>query len=151
MNQHLMSQSEINHYHDEGFLIPQLTLEGSEIEELKHAVDRVLDANSGIRPEQLISVHIDRLNDEGVRGDQAFFELANHPKILDCVEQLIGPDIILWGCQLFCKPGGDGMEVPMHQDGNYWPIRPLATCTACVAIYESNIDNGSMKLIPGSH
>ena len=51
MNQHLLSQSEINHYHDEGFLIPQLTLEGSEIEELKHAVDRVLDANSGIRPE----------------------------------------------------------------------------------------------------
>ena len=97
MNQHLLSQSEINHYHDEGFLIPQLTLEGSEIEELKHAVDRVLDANSGIRPEQLISVHIDRLNDEGVRGDRAFFELANHPKILDCVEQLIGPDIILLG------------------------------------------------------
>lgn len=86
-----MSQSEINHYHDEGFLIPQITLEGSEIEELKHAVDRVLDANSEIRPEQLISVHIDRLNDEGVRGDRAFFELANHPKILDCVEQLIGP------------------------------------------------------------
>ena len=113
MNQHLLSQSEINHYHDEGFLIPQLTLEESEIAELKHAVDRVLDANSEIRPEQLISVHIDRLNDEGVQGDRAFFELANHPKILDCVEQLIGPDIILWGCQLFCKPGGDGMEVPM--------------------------------------
>ena len=86
MYQHLLSQSEINHYHDEGFLIPQLTMEASEIEELKHAVDRVLDANSGIRPEQLISVHIDRLNDEGVRGDRAFFELANHPKILDCVE-----------------------------------------------------------------
>ena len=68
-----LSQSEINHYHDEGFLIPQITLEGCEIEELKHAVDRVLEANSGIRPEQLISVHIDRLNDEGVRGDRAFF------------------------------------------------------------------------------
>ncbi|MEC8394950.1 MAG: hypothetical protein VX003_08815 [SAR324 cluster bacterium] len=64
MNHHLLSQSEINHYHDQGFLIPQMTLEGSEIEELKHAVDRVLEANSGIRPEQLISVHVDRLNDE---------------------------------------------------------------------------------------
>ena len=39
----------------------------------------------------------------------------------------------------------------MHQDGNYWPIRPLATCTAWVAIDESNIDNGCMKVIPGSH
>ena len=61
MNQHLLSHSEKNHYHEEGFLIPQLTLEGSEIEELKHAVDRVIDANSGIRPEDLISVHIDRM------------------------------------------------------------------------------------------
>ena len=63
MNQLLLSQSEINHYHDEGFLIPQITLAESEVEELKHVVDRVLVANSGIRPEQLISVHIDRLND----------------------------------------------------------------------------------------
>ena len=82
MNQHLLSQSEINHYHDEGFLIPQITLEGSEIEELKHAVDRVLDANSEIRPEQLISVHIDRLNDEGVRGDRAFLNWQIIPRSL---------------------------------------------------------------------
>ena len=82
MNQHLLSQSEINHYHDEGFLIPQLTLEGSEIEELKHAVDRVLDANSGIRPEQLISVHIDRLNDEGVRKIELFLNWQIIPRSL---------------------------------------------------------------------
>ena len=82
MNQHLLSQSEINHYYDEGFLIPQMTLEGSEIEELKHAVDRVLDANSGIRPEQLISVHIDRLNDEGVRGDGLFLNWQIIPRSL---------------------------------------------------------------------
>ena len=63
MNQHLLSQSEINHYHNEGFLIPQITLAEYEVGELKHTVDRVLDANSGIRPEQRISVHIDRLND----------------------------------------------------------------------------------------
>ena len=39
----------------------------------------------------------------------------------------------------------------MHQDGNYWPIRPLATCTAWVAIDESSIQNGCMKVVPGSH
>ena len=38
MNQHLLRQSEINHYHDEGLLIPQINLEGFEIEELKKAV-----------------------------------------------------------------------------------------------------------------
>lgn len=146
-----LKQSEIQQFHEEGFLIPKIALKNVEVEELKLAVDRVLEANPGIRPERLVSVHIDGLNNEGIEGDRTFFDLANHPLILDCVEQLIGPDIILWGCQLFCKPGIDGMEVPMHQDGNYWPIRPLATCTVWLAIDESKIDNGCMKVVPGSH
>ena len=146
-----LSSSEIRQYHEDGYLIPKLSLSELKLSELKQAVERVLVANRGIRPEHLISVHIDRLNDEGVRGDQTFFELASNPLILDCVEQVMGPDIILWGCQLFCKPGSDGMEVPMHQDGNYWPIRPLATCTAWIAIDESSLENGCMTVLPGSH
>ena len=71
--------------------------------------------------------------------------------ILDAVEQLIGPDIVRWGCQAFCKPGKDGMEVPWHQDGHYWPIDPLATCTVWIAIDESVLENGCLRVIPGSH
>ena len=43
------------------------------------------------------------------------------------------------------------MEVPWHQDGHYWPIRPLATCTAWIAIDDSVIENGCLRVIPGSH
>jgi ectoine hydroxylase-related dioxygenase (phytanoyl-CoA dioxygenase family) len=98
-----------------------------------------------------VSVHIKGRNPEGVVGHSTFLEVAQHPDILDMVEQLIGPDIILWGCQAFCKPGGDGLEVPWHQDGQYWPIRPLATCTAWIAIDDSTVDNGCLRVLPGSH
>jgi ectoine hydroxylase-related dioxygenase (phytanoyl-CoA dioxygenase family) len=67
------------------------------------------------------------------------------------VEQLIGPDVILWGCHVFCKPAGEGYETPWHQDGHYWPIRPLATCTVWVALEPSTRDNGCLRVIPGSH
>ena len=43
------------------------------------------------------------------------------------------------------------MEVPMHQDGHYWPIEPLATCTAWIAIDDSTVENGCLRVIPGSH
>ena len=43
------------------------------------------------------------------------------------------------------------MEVPWHQDGQYWPIRPLATCTVWVALDSSDRENGCLKVIPGSH
>ena len=49
------------------------------------------------------------------------------------------------------KPAGDGMEVPWHQDGQYWPIRPLATCTVSIAIHDSLPDNGGLRVIAGSH
>ena len=146
-----LSAEAIQQYQEEGYLIPDCQLPESRLNELMEAVERVLVTNPEVRPEKLVSVHISGLNQEGVRGDDAFMELAKDPMIVDCVEQLIGPDIILWGCQLFCKPGTDGMEVPMHQDGAYWPIRPLATCTVWVALDHVSEENGCMRVVPGSH
>ena len=111
----------------------------------------MLAANPGVRPEKLVSAHIEGRNDEGVVGSADFLALAQDPDILDMVEQLIGPDIILWGCHIFCKPAGDGLETPFHQDGHYWPIRPLATCTVWVALEESSRENGCLQVLPGSH
>ena len=120
---------EIEQYRESGIVIPEYRLPASEIDRLRATLDRLIAENPGVRPERLISIHIDGDNGEGVRGSRDFLDLAHNPAILDLVEQVIGPDIILWGCQIFCKPGGDGMAVPWHQDGHYWPIRPLATCT----------------------
>ena len=76
--------------------------------------------------------------------------MARDPEIVDLVAQVLGPDVILWGCHVFCKPGGDGYETPWHQDGHYWPIRPLATCTVWVALDRSDKSNGCLRVIPGS-
>ena len=125
------------------------------MDSLREALDRLLRDNPGVRPEKLVSAHLarsgGRANDEGVRGQAEFLALARNEQILDAVEQLIGPDIILWGCHVFCKPAGDGHETPWHQDGHYWPIRPLATCTVWVALDESVTENGCLRVIPRSH
>jgi hypothetical protein len=141
----------VEQYRESGIVIPQYRLPASEIDRLRATLDRLIAENPGVRPERLISIHIDGDNGEGVRGSRDFLDLAHSPAILDLVEQVIGPDIILWGCQIFCKPGGDGMAVPWHQDGNYWPIRPLATCTVWVALDSSTKENGCLRVIPGSH
>ena len=146
-----LSFAEIESYRDQGFVIPDFRLPRSRVQQLRAALDQVIADNPTIRPEQLVSAHIEGGGSEGVNGCRDFLDLAHDSAILDLVEQLIGPDIILWGCQVFCKPPGDGMEVPWHQDGHYWPIRPLATCTVWVAIDDSTVANGCMAVIPGSH
>ena len=79
-----------------------------------------------------------------------FLELARDPEIVELVSDVIGDDVILWGCHVFCKPAGEGYETPWHQDGHYWPIRPLATCTVWVALDPSTAANGCLRVIPGS-
>jgi ectoine hydroxylase-related dioxygenase (phytanoyl-CoA dioxygenase family) len=151
----LLSDAEVDHYREQGWLVPGLRLPAPLVDRLREALDRLLRDNPGVRPEKLVSAHLarggGRANDEGVRGQADFLALAKNEQILDAVEQLIGPDIILWGCHVFCKPAGDGHETPWHQDGHYWPIRPLATCTVWVALDPSTTHNGCLRAIPRSH
>ena len=150
-----LSEAEVRQYHELGYLVPGLRLPEARVAQLREALERLIRDNPGVRPEKLVSAHLARrggqANAEGVRGQAEFLALAMDPQILDAVEQLIGPDIILWGCHVFCKPAGDGHETPWHQDGHYWPIRPLATCTVWVALEESSTENGCLRVIPRSH
>ena len=146
-----LSKQDIANYHANGYVIPKYRLEPEFVKELQDALNTLIANNPGVRPEKLVSAHIEGLNDEGVTGSQKFLQLAMHPPIIDLVEQLIGPDIILWGCHVFCKPASEGYETPWHQDGHYWPIRPLANCTVWVALEPSTQENGCLRVIPGSH
>jgi ectoine hydroxylase-related dioxygenase (phytanoyl-CoA dioxygenase family) len=150
-----LGEAEVRQYQELGYLVPSFQLPDARVARLREALERLLRDNPGVRPEKLVSAHLARrggqANAEGVHGQAEFLELAMDGQILDAVEQLIGPDIILWGCHVFCKPAGDGHETPWHQDGHYWPIRPLATCTVWVALEESTADNGCLRVIPRSH
>ncbi len=138
-------------YERDGWLVPDLRLEPSYVAELQDALNELIRNNPGVRPEKLVSAHVEGDNREGVKGSKRFLELAMHAPIVDLVQDLIGPNIILWGCHVFCKPPDEGYETPWHQDGHYWPIRPLATCTVWVALEPSNRNNGCLRVIPGSH
>ena len=150
-NHACLGEAEIAHYHREGYVIPQFRLADDEIARMRDALNDLLRANPGVRPEKLVSAHIEGDNGEGVRGDVRFLDLARDPRIVELVSGVLGDDIVLWGCHMFCKPPGDGYATPWHQDGHYWPIRPLANCTVWVALEASTIDNGCLRVIPRSH
>jgi ectoine hydroxylase-related dioxygenase (phytanoyl-CoA dioxygenase family) len=142
---------EIAQYRREGWVVPRFRLAAHEVAALRDALDDLIAANPGVRPEKLVSAHVEGDNREGVRGDARFLALARDPRIVGLVAGVLGDDIILWGCHVFCKPAGDGYETPWHQDGHYWPIRPLANCTVWVALEESKVENGCLRVIPRSH
>ena len=130
---------------------PGWRLPAQRVDFMRDALDELIRRNPGVRPEKLVSAHVEGDNGEGVRGSAAFLELARDPQIVELVRGVIGDDVILWGCHVFCKPAAEGYETPWHQDGHYWPIRPLANCTVWVALEASTVENGCLRVIPRSH
>ena len=146
-----LSQAEIEKYREDGYVIPSFRLPKARVDHMRGVLDKLIADNPGVRPEKLVSAHVEGDNREGVKGSSEFLNLARDANIVEMVSDVIGEDVILWGCHVFCKPAGEGYETPWHQDGHYWPIRPLATCTAWVALDRSDRENGCLKVIPGSH
>jgi Phytanoyl-CoA dioxygenase (PhyH) len=138
-------------YLQNGLVIPDFRLSDPVRSELLDAIDELLSVTAGQAPESLVCPHVPGMHNLPESVTKKWLAFSAQPDILDLVEALIGPDIILWGGQVFCKPAVTGMEVPWHQDGEYWPIRPLATCTVWLAIDDVSIENGAMRYIPGSH
>jgi non-haem Fe2+, alpha-ketoglutarate-dependent halogenase len=77
--------------------------------------------------------------------------LIREPRILDAVEDMIGPNILCWASSFFIKDGRDPSYVSWHQDSTYWGLEPPDIVTAWVALSESDEGNGAMRIIPDSH
>ncbi len=82
---------------------------------------------------------------------QFIWDIATHPKIVDVIEALIGPDVMLLATHFFCKYGPREKFVAWHQDVTYWGLEPPEAVTAWYAVDDSDTGNGCMQVIPGSH
>jgi len=78
-------------------------------------------------------------------------ELVHHPKIVDGVDDLIGPDILCWTTNFFIKEAANPGFISWHQDSTYWGLEPHDVVTAWVAFTKSDLVSGCMKVIPGTH
>ena len=137
----MLSDDQVRRYHEESYVIPDFRLADDTLAAIRADHGRLLAQKPEFRDYcPALLAH-----------DLTFLNYACDPAILDMVAQIIGPDIALWNSSFFAKPANDGREPPWHQDGEYWPIRPIATCTVWMAIDDASTENGCLRFIPGSH
>jgi ectoine hydroxylase-related dioxygenase (phytanoyl-CoA dioxygenase family) len=137
----MLSEAQIESYREHGYVVADFRLPDSVLDDLREGQKRLVARHRDFRD---ICPNL-------LAYDLRFLEIARTPEILDMVAQLIGPDFALWNSSLFSKPARNGQRTPWHQDGQYWPIRPLATCTVWIALDDSTPENGCLRVIPGSH
>lgn len=137
----MLSESQIAQYHSDGFVVPDYRVPPDMLADLADAHERLIAKHPEFS--DLCTALLDY--------DLSFLNAARNDALLDMVEQVIGPDFALWNSSMFAKPAHVGSRTPWHQDGEYWPIRPLATCTVWIALDASTQENGCLRVLPGSH
>ena len=78
-------------------------------------------------------------------------ELIRDARILDPVESVIGPDILVWDSTFIIKEARDSRFVSWHQDLTYWGLEPPDVVSVWLALSPSTPESGCMRFVPGSH
>jgi len=139
----LLSPMQVAAYERDGFVCPVPVLSAAEAQ----AARAVLEAWEAARgapidfPEKSKSYLLFNWADQ----------LAHHPRILDAVEDLIGPDILVYHSTLFLKEARSAAFVRWHQDSTYFYLAPHLHVTAWVALSDASEAAGCMRALPGSH
>lgn len=138
-----LSPEQVRYYQQNGFLAPVSALTTAETREFRRRFEAYEQAHGGWY--------------DLSKGQKLYLlqtwarDLATHPRILDAVEDVLGPDLFLWGLSLFVKNARDPGYVSWHQDSTYWGLSQPDVVTAWVALSASNRESGCMKMLPGSH
>ncbi|MEM7206424.1 MAG: phytanoyl-CoA dioxygenase family protein [Pseudomonadota bacterium] len=138
-----LTQTQIDQFLEEGYISPIDVMSEDEAASYREKLEQV---------ERDYPVEINAENRNNPHLTLKFMdELVHHPVVIDAVEDLIGPNISLWGSVLFIKEPQSKGFVSWHQDATYMGIEPHDFVTPWIALTHSNLNNGCMSMIPGSH
>ena len=160
-----LTDQQVNEFQTRGYLELGRLLDDATVEVLRREYDREFElARSGAS--SFRNLAIDDTDDVAAKNEAEeqmlqimqmcernlhFRRLLYHEPILDCVEDLIGPNIQLFHDQALYKPAHHGGPVFWHQDNAYWQCAPATLVSCWLTLDDVSVDNGAMQVIPGSH
>lgn len=138
-----LSSAQIDQYRQDGYVYPVDALSATEAQKLREQIEK-FEADYGDEAQKILFF----------KAHMPFGWLSDvirHPRILDAVEDVLGPDILCWGSSFFQKNAHDPRYVSWHQDTYYYGLEPPETLTVWLSITNSNLESGCVRVIPGSH
>jgi phytanoyl-CoA hydroxylase len=142
-------------FNDDGFVILKKVFDEDALIKMRDLTDRIITDGEKDLEDPFSPYYMRHRTDQGALYDlyqrhPEFQELARNKEILDEIAKVVGEDIFLYENSLVYKPKGKNNEVPWHQDFINRPEEPIKFI-AWIALDNVLIDNGAMKVIPGSH
>jgi non-heme Fe2+,alpha-ketoglutarate-dependent halogenase len=138
----------VDRYHEEGYLFPFRAFSTEVAAAYRADVERTCAASAG--PAAAASGTVSYRVKPYLLFTWAA-RMVREAAILDAVEDLIGPDIMVFHTTMWWKTKGSPSRVPWHQDGTYFGLAPYEHVTAWVALSPSNTRTGCVRIVPRSH
>jgi non-haem Fe2+, alpha-ketoglutarate-dependent halogenase len=139
----VLTSEQIEAYHARGYHFPVDVLSDAEVKECRRNLEAYEERTGGpIKGEMRHKSHLlfPWIND-----------LMRHPRLLDALEDVLGPNLLVWTTNFFIKEANDPSYVSWHQDATYWGLSSPDVCTAWIALSPANKVSGCMKFIAGTH
>ena len=138
-----LSAAQVQQYDEQGYVSPIPVLSAEEVARLRSELEKhEADAGHPLDfPEKSKSYLLYNWADE----------IVHHPAVLDAVEDVIGPDILIYHSTTWIKEAKTPSYVLWHQDGKYFHLDPHLHVTAWVALSEVSVKSGCVHVLPGSH
>ncbi len=130
-------------YQQSGFAAPIPVLSVAEADELRNELEELRRANAA-EAGHFLGTNCHFLLPR-------FYDLALSENVLDAVEAVLGPNLLVWSSGFFLKDPGDEKFVSWHQDSTYWGLEPPEITTAWIALTPSLRESGCLRVVPGSH
>lgn len=139
----LLTDKQVREHDQDGVLFPIPVLRAAEVNHYRTELDLLTEAQGGrLTLLQMRHLHL---------FHRWAYDLACHAKVLDAVEDVLGPDILIHSTAMFIKFPRDESFVSWHQDGFYMAPTSLKFTSAWIALTDSVPANGCMRVIRGSH
>lgn len=148
----MLSQEDVAFYNREGYLPGQPILSPAEVARFRADCERCCGVPVQLNDQNPYSQK--RHASNRVKPYLLFpwaAELVRHPRILDLVEDVIGPDILVFHTTVWLKEPHSEAFVPWHQDATYFGLAPFDHVTAWVALTPSVPENGCVQVLPGTN
>ena len=149
LQQGRLSDAQIQQYWDDGFLFPIRVMDEDTAKDYRRQLEAMEDIwlDNGL-PRPLNSYK--RVNAHLVMPFA--FEIGQHPAMLDVVEGILGPDVMIYSVKFFIKETSSPHIVTMHQDLTYWGLGETSgMVTAWLALSPATPQSGCMDFVKGSH
>ena len=145
----VLSATDVARYWDQGYLAPVRVMDEAAATAHHARLDSYIAAKAGGADEEALHHKLLRFKPHLI--STWLNDLVRTPAILDCIEDLIGPDILVWSSAFFIKRERDPGFITYHQDSITYQLDGDELVSAWLALSPSVVANGCVRVLPKSH